>query len=79
VLTRSGGRVAIAGRSASSRLPADARQIGKRLFVRDAGRRARFVYVVRNGRVRFAGVGTRAATRNRAALRRYLRLARVTK
>jgi hypothetical protein len=79
VLTR-GGRVALAGRSASRKsVPAGARQLSKRLFVRSAGRRARFVYVVRGGRVRFVAAATRAATRNRATLRRYLKLGRVTK
>jgi hypothetical protein len=79
VLTR-GGRVALAGRSASRKsVPPGARQLGKRLFVRNAGRRARFVYVVRGGRVRFVAVTTRSASRNRAVLRRYLKLARVTK
>ena len=54
-----------------------ARSLGRGLYVRRAGPRARFVYVVRRGRVRTVGVGTRAATRNRATLRRYLRSVRL--
>ena len=37
----------------------------------------RFVYGVRGGRVRYVAVASRSATRSRAALRRYLRIARV--
>jgi hypothetical protein len=59
------------------RLRGKARRLGKGLFVRRAGRRARFVYGVRRGRVRFVAVTTRAATKNRPALRHYLRLARL--
>jgi microsomal dipeptidase-like Zn-dependent dipeptidase len=55
---------------------AGARKLGKRLYVRGAGPRGRFVYGVRRGRVRFVAVATRAASKNRAALRRNLRLAR---
>jgi hypothetical protein len=44
--------------------------------VRSAGK-ARFVYVVRDGRVRAVAVATRAASKNRTVLRRYLRLARL--
>jgi hypothetical protein len=54
-----------------------ARSLGGGLYVRRAGRGARFVYVVRRGRVRTVGVGTRAATRNRATLRRHLRSVRL--
>jgi hypothetical protein len=60
---------------AATRLRGRARAIGKGLFVRRAGRRARFVYGVRDGRVRFVGVATRAASQTRAPLRRYLGLA----
>jgi hypothetical protein len=44
--------------------------------VRSAGK-ARFVYVVRDGRVRAVAVATRAASKNRTVLRRYRRLARL--
>ena len=54
-----------------------ARKIGKGLFVRRAGRRARFVYGVRRGRVRFVAVATRAASKNGTVLRNYLALARL--
>ena len=60
----------------AARLKGRARRIGKGLFVRRAGR-SRFVYGVRRGHVRFVAVGTRAATRNRKALRHHLRLARL--
>jgi hypothetical protein len=57
----------------ASRLRGQARPLGRGLFVRSAGRRARFVYGVRKGRVRFVGLSTRAASKNRATLRRYLK------
>ena len=53
------------------------RRIGKRLWIKRAGRRARYVYGVRKGRVRFAAVVTRHTASNRKRLRRYLRLARL--
>jgi hypothetical protein len=56
-----------------ARVPDGARSLGKGLFVRGAGPKARFVYVVRRGKVRVAGVATRAASKNRTVLRRYLR------
>jgi hypothetical protein len=59
------------------RVRGEARKMGKGLFVRRAGRQARFVYGVRRGRVRFVAVATRAATKNRRALRGYLKLARL--
>ena len=43
--------------------------------MRRAGRRARFVYGVRRGHVRFVAVATRAASKNRTVLRRHLKLA----
>jgi hypothetical protein len=58
----------------SKRLRGRARRIGRGLYVRRAGKRARFVYVVRRGRVRVVGVATRGASRNRKTLRRYLKL-----
>jgi hypothetical protein len=88
-LTR-GGRVAFVGTNAvnadakrirvgdrASRLRGHARALGGGLFVRSAGKRARFVYGVRRGRVRFVGLATRAASKNRATLRRYVRLAKL--
>jgi hypothetical protein len=60
----------------ASRLRRRARSLGRGLFVRNAGRRVRFVYGVRHGRVRFVGLATRAASKNRATLRHYLRLAK---
>lgn len=47
------------------------------MFVRGAGPRARYVYGVRNGRVRFRAVATRAASKNPIVLRRYLALAKL--
>jgi hypothetical protein len=51
--------------------------MGKGLLVRRAGPRARFVYGLRDGRVRFVAVATRAASKDRAVLRRYLKLAKL--
>ena len=62
---------------AASRLRGRARKMGTGLFVRDAGRRARFVYGVRSGRVRFVAVATREAAGDRRVLRSYLRLAKL--
>jgi hypothetical protein len=61
----------------ATRLEGAAREIAAGLFVRRAGPAARFVYVVREGRVRSVAVGTRAATRNGAALRRLLTRAKL--
>ena len=61
---------------AASRLDGVARRIGKGLFARRAGK-TRFVYGVRKGHVRFVAVGTRAATKSRAALRRHVKLAKL--
>jgi hypothetical protein len=74
-----GGKVALVGRNANlpKRVPAAARRIGRGLFVRSAGPRARVVYVVRNGRVRSKAVATRAASKNATVLRRYLALAKL--
>ena len=41
----------------------------------DGGPKARFVYGVRHGRVRFVAVATRAASKNRTVLRGYLKRA----
>lgn len=41
------------------------------------GPKARFVYGVRHGRVRFVAVATRAASKNPTVLRHYLRLAKL--
>jgi hypothetical protein len=60
-----------------SRLSGRARSLGGGLFVRSAGPGKRFVYGVRKGHVRFVGLATRAASKNRATLRRYLRLAKL--
>ena len=70
------GRVALVGRNANvpARVPDGARSMGGGLFVRSAGPKARFVYGVRGGSVRFAAVATRAASTNRTVLRRYVRL-----
>jgi hypothetical protein len=72
------GRVALVGRNANvpARVPDGARSLGGGLFVRGAGPKARFVYVVRRGKVRSVAVATRAASKNRAALRHHLKLAR---
>jgi microsomal dipeptidase-like Zn-dependent dipeptidase len=57
----------------ASRLRDRARAFGRGVFVRPAGRGARFVYVVKAGRVRQVGVATGAATRTPRALREHLR------
>jgi hypothetical protein len=59
----------------AKRLRGRARRLGRGLYVRRAGRRARYVYGVRRGRVRFVGVATRSASKSRKRLRAYLRLA----
>jgi hypothetical protein len=59
----------------ADRLPAGARRRGAGLFVRGAGAKARYVYGVRRGRIRFVGVATRQASKSGRALRRHLRLA----
>jgi hypothetical protein len=76
-LTRT-GTVALVGRNANvpARVPDGARSLGGGLFVRSAGPKARFVYVVRRGRLRSVAVATRAASKNSAVLRRHLKLAR---
>ncbi len=51
------------------------RRFGKGLVVRDAGGGRRFVYGVRAGRVRFAGVVTGGASTTPKELREYLKLA----
>jgi hypothetical protein len=61
----------------ASRLRGHARKLGGGLFVRPAGHRARFVYGVRKGKVRFVGLATRTASKNRATLRRNVRLAKL--
>jgi hypothetical protein len=60
-----------------SRLQGHTRRMGTGLLVGRGGPRSRFVYGVRSGRVRFVAVATRAASKNRATLRRYLALARL--
>ena len=51
------------------------RRFGKGLIVRNAGGGRRFVYGVRGGRVRFAGVATGAAAKTPKSLREALKLA----
>ena len=50
---------------------------GRRAVRAERGPKARFVYGVRAGRVRFAAVATRAASKDRTALRRYVELAKL--
>jgi hypothetical protein len=57
------------------RLRRQTRPFGRGLLVRSAGRRARIVYGVRRGRVRYVAVATRSVARSRASLRRHVRLA----
>jgi hypothetical protein len=59
----------------ATRLSGRARAFGKGVKVRSAGRGAKFVYGVRRGRVSFVGVASRAASKDRATLRRHLRRA----
>ena len=77
VALMSGGKVALVGTNVPKRVPAGARKIGTGLFVRGAGPRARYVYGVRNGRVRVRAVATRSASKNPAVLRRYLAVAKL--
>jgi hypothetical protein len=86
-LTRT-GKVALVGSNAqghralrirvgvkAKRLRGQARKFGKGIYIRKAGKRARFVYGVRKGRVSFVAVATRSATKSRKRLRGYLKLA----
>jgi microsomal dipeptidase-like Zn-dependent dipeptidase len=59
------------------RVRARAQELAPGLWTRPAGNGNRFVYGVRRGRVDFAAVATRAATRSPRVLRGYLRLAGV--
>jgi hypothetical protein len=61
----------------ASRLSGRARSLGGGLFVRSAGPGKRFVYGVRRSRVRFVGLVTRAASKDRATLRPYVRLTKL--
>jgi hypothetical protein len=61
----------------AARLSGHARSLGGGLFVRSAGPGTRFVYGARRGRVRFVGLATRSASKDRATLRRYVRLAKL--
>jgi hypothetical protein len=73
-----GGRVALVGRTGlAEQLPDGAHEIDTGLFVKRAGPRARYVYGVRDGEVSFSAVATRAASKNAAVLRGYLRLAQL--
>jgi hypothetical protein len=58
-------------------LPRSARPFGRGVRVRSAGRGRLYVYGVRAGKVRFVGVASRAISGSPAALKRYLRLAKV--
>ena len=62
---------------AASRLRGQAPPLGGGLYVRGAGPRARFVYGVRGGASGSSGLATRAASKNRATLRHYVRLAKL--
>ena len=59
----------------SRRLRGRTRSLGRGLYVRNAGGGARFVFGVRRGKVRYAGVASRSAAKSRTTLRRHLRLA----
>jgi hypothetical protein len=61
----------------ASRLRGRAKAFGRGVFVRNAGRGAKFVYGVRRGRVRYVGVASSAASKNRAVLRRHLARAKL--
>ena len=65
-------------RGASARkLRGRARSIGRGLYVRKAKGGKRFVYKVRNGRVRYVAVAGKTAAKSRKTLRAYLRLSGV--
>jgi hypothetical protein len=51
------------------------RRKGKPIQLKRAGKRSRFVYGVRKGRVRYVAVASKSVTKNHRTLRRYLRLA----
>jgi hypothetical protein len=59
----------------AKRLRGKARKAGKGVYIRKAGKKSRFVYGVRKGRVSFVAVATRGASKNRKTLRAYLKLA----
>ena len=48
------------------------KRFGRGVYVRSAGRGARFVYVVKKGRVTHAGIASKAAAKNAKTLRGYL-------
>jgi hypothetical protein len=59
----------------SKRLRGRARKFAKGLYIRKAGKSARYVYGVRKGRVSFVALANRSATKSRKTLRGYLRIA----
>ena len=61
----------------ASRLRGLTRRMGNGLLVGRGGPRSRLVYGVRGGSIRFVAVATRAASKNRTVLRRYLALAKL--
>ena len=72
---RHAGRIFVGSRA--SKVRRASKRIGRGLYVRKAGKRSRFVYYVRKGRVRMVAVATRKLASNRrrlrAAVRRSLR------
>ncbi len=70
-------RVARLGRGSKASRIRGAKAFGKGLVVKPAGGGKRYVYGVRGGKVRFAGVATAAVARTPASLRSALRVARL--
>ncbi len=72
---RHAGRIFVGSRA--SKVRRTSRSIGRGLYVRRAGKKSRFIYYVRRGRVRMVAVATRklasSKRRLRAAVRRSLR------
>jgi hypothetical protein len=73
-----GHRAAGVGPQTSAKtLPKGTRKFGKNLWVRRAGKKARFVYVVRKGRVAYSGVAKRSIAGKPKVLRKQIKRAGV--
>jgi hypothetical protein len=62
-------------RTSAKSLPKGTRKAGKKLWVRRAGKKARYVYVVSKGRVAYAGVAKRSVAGKAKVLRKQIKLA----
>ena len=75
---RHAGRIFVGSRALEG-APRDLEAIGRGLYVRKAGKRSRFVYYVRKGRVRMVAVATRKLASSRRRLRAAVRRSRRAK